>query len=123
MSKMEVKMAGIARRKVRVRHAIKAKSHRPRLTVHRTLKNIYAQIIDDVAGLTLASASTVDKDLRDKVGKSGGNKAGAVLIGQALAAKATAKGIKEVVFDRGSLRYHGRVKELADAARKGGLVF
>lgn len=123
MSRLAIKSARTARRKTRVRHAIQAKSHRPRLSVHRTLKNIYAQIVDDVAGCTLASASSVDKDLRETVGKNGGNKTGATLVGQALAAKALAKGVKEVVFDRGPLRYHGRVQVLADAARKGGLVF
>ena len=89
---------------------------RPRLSVFRSLNNIYAQIIDDAQGKTLASASSI------KI-KKGGNIAAAKEVGKALAEQAASKGIKKVVFDRGSLRYHGRIKALAETAREGGLLF
>ncbi|WP_350334691.1 50S ribosomal protein L18 [Coralliovum pocilloporae] len=111
------------RRAQRVRRSIKAAANgRPRLSVFRSSKNIYAQIIDDAKGLTLASASTLEKDLREQV-KTGGNAEAAVVIGKLIAERAAAAGIKDVVFDRGSYIYHGRVKALADAAREGGLNF
>ena len=105
-----------------VRERIRRGTHRPRLSVFRSLMNISAQIIDDAAGNTLASASSLDKTLRD--GLKGLKKLQiAERIGQALAERAKTKGVKQVAFDRGSYRFHGRVKALAEAARKGGLEF
>ena len=103
----------------RVRAKISGTAARPRLSVYRSTKHIYAQLIDDVAGVTLAAASSQDKDF---VG-NGGNKEGARRVGAAIAKKATDKGITEVVFDRGGYLYHGRVQELADGARENGLQF
>jgi large subunit ribosomal protein L18 len=88
--------------------------------VHRSSKNIYAQVIDDENGVTLAAASTLDKDLRSK---SGADTAAAAAVGRLIAERATEAGVKEVIFDRGAFIYHGRVKALADAAREGGLNF
>jgi large subunit ribosomal protein L18 len=112
-----------ARRKARVRRAIKAVANgRPRLSVHRTGKQIYAQVIDDVKGVTLASASSLDKDVRAQI-KSGANVEAAGQIGKIVAERAVKAGVTEVVFDRGPYMYHGRVKALADAAREAGLSF
>ena len=109
------------RRKGVVRSAIKAASNgRARLHVHRSGKNIYAQVIDDVKGATLASASSLEKDLR---GKTGANVEAAKAVGKLVAQRSVEKGIKQVVFDRGGFRFHGRVKALADAAREAGLSF
>ncbi len=108
----------LARHK-RVRAHISGTSERPRLCVFRSDSNIYAQIIDDMARVTIVSASTLDKDFDGY----GGNKEAAKKVGLAIAEKAKAKGIEEVVFDRGGYLYHGRVKELADGAREGGLKF
>ena len=94
----------------------------PRLTVFRSNKHIYAQIIDDKQGQTLVSASTAEADFR-KAGKTGGNSGAAEIIGKLLASRAKEKGISQVAFDRGSYRYHGRIQALADAARAGGLDF
>ena len=111
------------RRVARVRRALKKNSKgRPRLSVHRTGKHIYAQIIDDAQGCTVAAASSLEKDLRDKM-STGGNKDAAAEIGKLIAERATGAGIKDVVFDRGGFLFHGRVKALADAAREGGLNF
>ncbi len=110
------------RRKARIRKRAFGTPERPRLTVFRGLKNVYAQVIDDMEGKTLVSASSRDKDLRDKIAY-GGNKGAAAAVGTQLAEKAKAQGIKQVTFDRNGYKYHGRVKELADAARKGGLEF
>ena len=111
------------RRKRRTRIKLrKSNPGRTRLTVFRSNKQIYAQIIDDRAGETLASASTMEKDLRGDL-KSGGNRDGATKVGQLIAERALAKGVTEVVFDRGPYLYHGRVKALADAAREAGLKF
>jgi large subunit ribosomal protein L18 len=111
------------RRKQRVRLRIRHRAKgRVRLSVFRSGKNIYAQVIDDASGTTLAAASTLDPDLRGKV-KSGANKDAAVEVGKLVAARAVAKGLSEVVFDRGAYLYHGRVKALADAAREAGLKF
>ncbi len=111
-----------ARRHLRVRKQIFGTAQRPRLNVFRSLSEIYAQVIDDVAGNTLASASSVDKELREKM--KGLKKADqAKLIGQTVAERAKGKGVKTVVFDRGGFRYVGRVKALADGAREGGLQF
>ena len=102
----------------RIREKLTGTSERPRLNVYRSLNHIYAQVIDDQKGETLASASSLGLKL-----KSGGNVAAAKEIGKALAEKAVAQGIKQVVFDRGGYLYHGRVKALADAAREAGLEF
>jgi large subunit ribosomal protein L18 len=111
------------RRRARVRRAVKAAAgSRPRLSVFRSSKHIYAQIIDDVKGQTLASASSMEKTMRDG-GKTGANIDAAKAVGKLVAERAVEKGVKEVVFDRGRYLYHGRVKALADAAREGGLSF
>ena len=110
------------RRKFHVRKKLHGTPERPRLSVFRSSRHIYVQVIDDVAGLTLASASTKSKVLRDKIAKTG-NKKAAEIIGEAIAKQAMGVGIKCVCFDRGSYRYHGRVKSLAEAARKAGLAF
>jgi len=111
-----------ARRHARVRRRVTGTLDRPRLCVFRSLAEIYAQVIDDEAGRTLASASSIDHDLRAKL--AGMKKAEqARLVGQALAERAREQGIQKVVFDRGGYRYIGRVKALADAAREGGLEF
>jgi large subunit ribosomal protein L18 len=102
----------------RVRRKVHGTGTRPRLAIYRSLNHIYAQVIDDDLGLTLVSASTTEKDLR---GNSGGNIAAAERVGRAIAERAQAKGIENVVFDRGGYRYHGRIKALADAARSAGL--
>ena len=110
------------RRKFHVRKKVQGTPERPRLSVFRSGRHIYAQIIDDTAGLTLVSSSTRSKALRDKVAKTGNRKA-AELVGESVAKEAIGVGIKCVCFDRGPYRFHGRVKSLADSARKAGLVF
>jgi large subunit ribosomal protein L18 len=111
------------RRKGRTRTNLKRKgTGRPRLSVFRSSKNIYAQVIDDAKGATVACASTLDKDLKGKL-KKGTDRAAAAEVGKLIAQRAIAAGIKQVVFDRGGYLYHGRVKALADAAREGGLDF
>jgi large subunit ribosomal protein L18 len=113
----------MVRRASRVRRQLKKVANgRPRLSVHRSSKNIYAQVIDDVAGKTLASASTLDTGLRSSL-KTGADTAAAAAVGKLVAERAAAAGVKDVVFDRGSFIYHGRIKALADAAREGGLNF
>ncbi|MDR2421421.1 MAG: 50S ribosomal protein L18 [Oscillospiraceae bacterium] len=107
------------KRHKRVRGRLGGVPERPRLNVFRSGKNIYAQIIDDTRGVTLVSASSVEKDFEGP----GGNRAGARKVGLAVAAKAKEKGISAVVFDRGGYIYHGRVRELAEGAREGGLEF
>jgi large subunit ribosomal protein L18 len=111
------------RRKERVRRAVKAAANgRVRLSVHRSSKHIYAQVIDDTKGVTLVSASSLEKAQRD-AGKTGADIDAAKAVGKLVAERATQKGIKNVVFDRGRYMYHGRIKALADAAREGGLSF
>jgi large subunit ribosomal protein L18 len=110
------------RRRFRVRKHLRGTAERPRLTVCRTLRNISAQVVDDESGKTLASASTADKSLAKSL-KYGGNKAAAEAIGKAIAERAAKAGVKQVRFDRGSCKYHGRVAALAEAARAGGLEF
>ena len=111
------------RRQARVRRSLKARnSGRPRLSVHRTSKHIYAQIIDDAGGKTVCAASSIEKDMRSKL-KTGADKNAAVAVGKLVAERALKAGLKEVVFDRGGYIFHGRVKALADAAREGGLSF
>ena len=116
--KADKKLAREARHR-RVREKISGTPERPRLNVFRSTKHIYAQLIDDVAGVTLSSASSQEKGFEG----NGGNKEGARLVGAAIAKKAADKGITEVVFDRGGYLYHGRVQELADGARENGLQF
>jgi large subunit ribosomal protein L18 len=112
-----------AKRRMRVRRTLKANSGtRPRLSVHRSGKTIYAQVIDDQAGRTIAAASTLEKDLRGSL-KTGADTAAAAAVGKLVAERALKAGVDTVVFDRGGFLYHGRVKALADAAREGGLKF
>jgi large subunit ribosomal protein L18 len=108
------------RRHRRVRKKVSGTAERPRLAVFRSNKHIYAQVIDDVAGRTIAAASTADESLK---GDSGGNVDAATKVGSLVATRAKAAGVEKVVFDRGGFRYHGRVAALADAARAGGLEF
>jgi len=111
------------RRAFRVRKQLKkVAGERPRLSVHRTSKNIYVQVIDDTNGNTIASASTLEKDLKGSL-KTGADSAAAAAVGKLVAERAVKAGVKDVVFDRGRFLYHGRVKALADAAREGGLNF
>ena len=111
------------RRRERLRFQLRHKAAgRPRLSVFRSGKNIYAQVIDDAQGRTLAAASSLDRALREQLGK-GGDKAAAAAVGKLVAERAIAAGVSAVVFDRGSYLYHGRVKALAEAAREGGLSF
>jgi large subunit ribosomal protein L18 len=120
MINKEAKNLSRQKRHLRVRKKVFGTAERPRLCVYRSEKNIYAQIIDDVAQKTLVSASSVDKDYAGKVGS---NKEAAKLVGSVVAKKALEKGINTIVFDRGGNIYHGRIKELADAAREAGLEF
>ena len=111
------------RRAQRVRRSLKKVANgRPRLSVYRSSKNIYAQVIDDAQGRTLAAASTLDKDLKGQIAK-GTDKAAAEAVGKVIAERAIAAGVKNVIFDRGGYLYHGRIKALADGAREGGLNF
>src|SRR5581483_6603280 len=112
----------LERRKWSVRSSLFGTTERPRLSVFRSDKHIYAQVIDDYAGKTLASASRTTAEVRGEL-KNGGNVAAAKTVGQAIAQRARAAGVSQVAFDRGGRRYHGRVKALADAAREGGLKF
>ena len=115
------KLSLFDKRRQRVRTALKARSgNRPRLSVHRSGRHIYAQIIDDVAGKTVASASTLVKDIKAKTGATAD---AAAAVGKAVAERAKKAGVSQVIFDRGGFLFHGRVKALADAAREGGLEF
>jgi len=111
------------KRRARVRRALReAASGRPRLSVFRSSKHIYAQLIDDVAGKTIASASSLDRELKGSLAK-GSDKEAAAVVGKLLGERAAKAGVREVVFDRGAYKYHGRVKALAEAAREAGLSF
>jgi len=121
MRTVELKKAAL-RRKKHVRKKVSGTAERPRLSVFRSNRHIYAQLIDDTAGATLVATSTKAKALRDQVSR-GNNRKAAEAVGEALAKKALDVGIKCVCFDRGSYKYHGRLKSLADAARKAGLAF
>ena len=122
MDKAKAKRLARQRRHLRVREGVHGTTERPRLCVFRSLRHIHAQVIDDTRGRTLVAASTLDAEVRsqlddkDKIGQAG-------IVGEVLAKRALAAGITQVVFDRGGYRYHGRVKGLADAARKAGLQF
>ena len=120
---MSDRNALFARRQRRTRYALRqAAGGRPRLSVFRSGKHIYAQVIDDRKGLTLAAASSLDKDVKGKI-KTGADKGAAAEVGKLIAQRAIAAGVKEVVFDRGGYIYHGRVMALAEGAREGGLKF
>ncbi|WP_309714374.1 50S ribosomal protein L18 [Armatimonas sp.] len=108
-------------RHTRIRKRMHGDAERPRLSIYRSLNHIYAQIVNDEEGRTLAAASSLDKDLR--VAANGGNLEGAQAVGKLIAERAQAAGVTKVVFDRGGYLYHGRIKSLADAAREGGLEF
>lgn len=111
------------KRQTRVRRTLKSRAgERPRLSVYRSSKHIYAQIIDDAAGRTLVAASSLEKDLRSSQ-KTGADKAAAAAVGKLVAERAKKAGVEAVIFDRGGYMFHGRVKALADAAREGGLKF
>jgi large subunit ribosomal protein L18 len=115
------KLSLFDRRRRRVRTSLRARGPgKPRLSVHRSGKHIYAQVIDDALGKTLVSASSLDKDLK---GKTGATRDSAAAVGKAIAERAKEAGVSTVVFDRGGFLFHGRVKALADAAREGGLEF
>lgn len=122
MNARALKKVRLQRRKHRVRRNIFGTPERPRLTVFRSVHHISAQLIDDTTGRTVCSAGTKTKALADQV-KNGGNCKAAALVGQVLAEQAVMHGIKQVAFDRNGRRYHGRIKALAEAARKTGLVF
>ena len=122
MNKNTAKRAGLARRKRRVRAKVSGTAERPRLAVHRTNANIYAQLVDDTQANTLCAASTLSPEFR-ALGKVGSNKEAAEFVGKLIAERALAAGIAEVTFDRGGRIYHGRVQALADGARSAGLKF
>jgi large subunit ribosomal protein L18 len=119
---MAMQIVGRERRKLRIRRKISGTPERPRLTVFRSAKHIYAQVVDDVAGTTLAHASTLSRDVRGVIDESTKSDA-AKKVGQSIAKLLIAKGIDKVVFDRNGYLYHGRIKALADAAREAGLKF
>ncbi|MCB2187769.1 MAG: 50S ribosomal protein L18 [Deltaproteobacteria bacterium] len=122
MGKTSPRLKAWQKRKVRVRRKIQGTAQRPRLCVYRSLNHIYAQVIDDVSGVTLAAASTLSPEVRSQEGHKGNIKA-AKMVGKAVAEKAKSAGIIQVIFDRNGFLFHGRVKALADAAREGGLEF
>ena len=121
--KQRMKAQRLERRRFRTRKSIFGTPERPRLSVFRSDKHIYAQLVDDYAGRTLAAVASTDGEVRGADLKNGGNVAAAKKVGAAIAAKAKAAGITKVAFDRGGRMYHGRIKALADAAREGGLQF
>ena len=122
MTDVKHKRAALLRRKRHVRQKVIGTPDRPRLSVHRSLKHIYAQVIDDISGRTLASASTLSKEVREEV-ESTGNRDAAAKVGALLAERAKQAGVETVAFDRGGRKFHGRVKALAEAAREAGLRF
>jgi large subunit ribosomal protein L18 len=117
------KREGRLRRKKRVRKKIKGTPEVPRLSVFKSSRHIYAQVIDDISSKTLVEASSLSKDLRQQIEGMGGNRKGAAMIGEQIAKKALKKGIAKVVFDRSGFLYHGRIKVLAESAREQGLKF
>ena len=122
MERLKAKRTGLARRRTRVRGKVFGTTERPRLCVTRSNQHIYAQIIDDTTGRTVASSSSIDADLRSAL-KSGSNTDSAKAVGESVGRKAIEQGVSEVVFDRSGRLYHGRVKALADGARSAGLTF
>jgi large subunit ribosomal protein L18 len=123
MNSLKIKNVRHQRRKARIRKTVYGTATKPRLSVFRSLKHIYAQVIDDTKGYTLLAMSTKRQPVAQAVGKTGGNKAAAAKVGETLAKMALEKGIRTVVFDRSGYRFHGRIKALADAARAAGLKF
>ncbi|OGP97541.1 MAG: 50S ribosomal protein L18 [Deltaproteobacteria bacterium RBG_19FT_COMBO_46_9] len=119
LSKAEARL----KRKKRIRKKLIGTTERPRLTIFRSAKNIYVQIVDDTTSRTLAEASSLSRDIRSQITGKGGNKEGALIIGKLIAERALEKGIKRIIFDRNGFLYHGRVKALADAVREHGLEF
>ena len=117
------RLTGRSRRKQRVRKKVQGTAERPRLTVYRSLRHIYAQVINDITGQTLIAASTLSKELRGKKLQAMGNTKAAQAVGELVAQEALERGIKKVVFDRNGFLYHGRIKTLAEAARQKGLEF
>lgn len=122
MIKVANRKTKVQKRHQTIRVKLSGTTEAPRLAVYRSTKHIYAQLIDDVKGVTIVSASSVDKDLKAKLGH-GGNIEASKVVGEAIAKKALKKGVKDVVFDRGGFLYHGRIQALADAAREAGLNF
>lgn len=120
--KAQERVEARGRVRIRIRHKLRGSAERPRLAVFKSGRHIYAQVIDDATGSTLAHASSLDATVREKA-KIGANVAGARRVGQLVAERAKQKGIARVVFDRGGYIYHGKIKALADAAREGGLEF
>ena len=118
-----LKVEGRVKRHKRIRRKIVGTKERPRLSLRRSINHLYAQIVDDTEGKTMVQMSTLSADIKDKLSKGAGNVKGAVLLGAALAEKCKKAGITKVVFDRAGYLYHGRIKALAEAARKGGLDF
>ena len=122
MTRSSTRVAARKRRHASIRLTVEGTAIRPRLAIFRSLNHIYAQVIDDSVGKTLAAASTLDKSLRESL-KTGADKSAASAVGKLIAERALAAGVTEVVFDRGAYLYHGRVQALAEAAREGGLSF
>lgn len=122
MKAIKKKLIRRKKRHYRIRKVVIGTKERPRLSVYRSLKNIYCQLIDDIEGITLVSASSLSKDIREKL-SYGGNKKAAEIVGEKIAIEAINRGIKSAVFDRGGYKFHGRVKALAEGARKNGLNF
>jgi len=123
MNRRDIKLKRRLRRKMHIRRVIKGTPDKPRMTVYRSLNEIYAQIIDDVNGVTLVSASSIDKELKDKITANTKKMDKSKLVGELIAKRAIEKGIKAIKFDRNGYIFHGRVKALADSARESGLVF
>jgi len=123
MKKKWIEVTSRERRHLVIRKKVVGTKEKPRLSVYRSLNHMYAQLIDDTTGATLAALSTASASLKDAIKKDAGNVKGSAVLGEAVAALCKTKGITKVVFDRSGYLYHGRVKALADAARKGGLVF
>ncbi len=121
--KVQLKTKKLQRRKQGIRNKISGTSERPRLSVYRSLSHIYAQLIDDVTGTTILSASSRDKEIADAVKSAESKVDRSILTGKLLAERAQSKGVTQVVFDRNGKLYHGRVKALAESAREGGLTF
>ena len=123
MDKNKFKSSQRRRRIKRVRKKVFGDPGRPRLAIFRSLRQVYGQVVDDVQGVTLAAAGSLDEELRKELSGGGGNVASAAKVGDAIARKALALGIRQVRFDRKGYKYHGRVRAFAEAARKAGLVF
>lgn len=123
MDKNQKRREGREIRHMRVRRKVAGTAQQPRLTIFRSLSNVYCQLIDDETGVTLCAASTLTAEIKQKLGEKRGNVKASEAVGETIAKLASAKGIKKVCFDRAGYKYHGRVKALADAARKAGLEF